>query len=209
MGLVDMFTDLISSLPFAEAQAEAPPTEEAESTAVETQADDAEKEEEPEEEEEEEEEEVEDIKPKLEEGRKRASFVFSRKRDWSSNPVGTNAPIPPNAHPQSTILTNVLSESQETAKIPISRVPTRTALRSSSTFNIAQPNAQPPSSSELSNKDPVLYHPKAPRFRSCTALPTAPFQLATTPAYLGWTIEYTVARELSAIRRDGAYSSDH
>lgn len=65
MGLVDMFTDLISSLPFAEAQAEAPPAEDA------APVDDAEKEEpeeEQEEEEEAEEEEVEDIKPKLEEG---------------------------------------------------------------------------------------------------------------------------------------------
>ncbi|KLJ11022.1 ubiquinol-cytochrome c reductase subunit 6 [Blastomyces silverae] len=65
MGLVDMFTDLISSLPFAEAQAEAPPAEEPAATDA-----PEEKEEEPEEqeeEEEEEEEEVEDIKPKLEE----------------------------------------------------------------------------------------------------------------------------------------------
>ncbi|EEQ85672.2 ubiquinol-cytochrome c reductase subunit 6 [Blastomyces dermatitidis ER-3] len=60
MGFVDMFTDLISSLPFAEAQAEAPPAEEP--TAADAPE---EKEEEPEEEEEEEE--VEDIKPKLEE----------------------------------------------------------------------------------------------------------------------------------------------
>ncbi|KKZ66134.1 hypothetical protein EMCG_01170 [[Emmonsia] crescens] len=63
MGLVDMFTDLISSLPFAEAQAEAPPAEEAEEAAADTPADDAEEKEE----EEEEEEEPEDIKPKLEE----------------------------------------------------------------------------------------------------------------------------------------------
>ncbi|KAG5294969.1 hypothetical protein I7I48_11691 [Histoplasma ohiense] len=64
MGLVDMFTDLISSLPFAEAQAEAPPAEDAAPVA---DAEKEEPEEEQEEEEEAEEEEVEDIKPKLEE----------------------------------------------------------------------------------------------------------------------------------------------
>ncbi|KAL2368074.1 hypothetical protein RJ035_007644 [Blastomyces gilchristii] len=82
MGFVDMFTDLISSLPFAEAQAEAPPAEEP--TAADAPE---EKEEEPEEEEEEEE--VEDIKPKLEEGRETERdgdlALFPAHWDWFPN----------------------------------------------------------------------------------------------------------------------------
>ncbi|KAL2215838.1 ubiquinol-cytochrome C reductase hinge protein-domain-containing protein [Thermoascus aurantiacus ATCC 26904] len=65
MGLADLFADVISSLGFAEAQAEAPPAEE-------TQDNEEKPSEEPEqaeesEPEEEEEQEVEDVKPKLEE----------------------------------------------------------------------------------------------------------------------------------------------
>ncbi|PGG96462.1 hypothetical protein AJ79_09587 [Helicocarpus griseus UAMH5409] len=77
MGFTDMFNDLISSLPFTEAQAEAPPAEESQPAAEDAPAEDKEEEkeeeaepeqeEEAEEEEEEEEEEVEDPKPKLEE----------------------------------------------------------------------------------------------------------------------------------------------
>ncbi|EEH40723.2 hypothetical protein PAAG_02699 [Paracoccidioides lutzii Pb01] len=63
MGIVDMFNELINSLPFTEAQAEAPPAKEAEAA-----ADAEDTEEEPEEaEEEEEEDEPQDLKPKFEE----------------------------------------------------------------------------------------------------------------------------------------------
>ncbi|KAL2000412.1 hypothetical protein VTN02DRAFT_3096 [Thermoascus thermophilus] len=75
MGLSELFADVISSLGFAEAQAEAPPAEETQAnTSAETEEKPADEQpaEEPAEEEEqsepeEEEEEVEDIKPKLEE----------------------------------------------------------------------------------------------------------------------------------------------
>ncbi|KAL1965061.1 hypothetical protein VTN77DRAFT_6121 [Rasamsonia byssochlamydoides] len=80
MGLVELFSDMISSLGFAEAQAEAPPAEDTDSTSAEAEqeekptSEEAESEggdsEEPEQEEEEEqpeEEEAEDPKPKLEE----------------------------------------------------------------------------------------------------------------------------------------------
>ncbi|ODH48924.1 hypothetical protein GX48_04973 [Paracoccidioides brasiliensis] len=70
MGIVDMFNELISSLPFTEALAEAPPAEETEAAAdaegTEEEPEEAE-EEEGEEEGEEEEEEPQDMKPKFEE----------------------------------------------------------------------------------------------------------------------------------------------
>ena len=85
MGFADFFTDVVSSLGFAEAQAEAPaadvetstpqdaePVEKTEESTEETPEEPSEEapeeEEAEEEEEEEEEEEPEDIKPKLEEG---------------------------------------------------------------------------------------------------------------------------------------------
>lgn len=83
MGLSDLFADVISSLGFAEAQAEAPPAEETqdntsaeaeEKPADEQPAEEPAEEEEQSEPEEEEEEEVEDVKPKLEEG----EFAFSQ-----------------------------------------------------------------------------------------------------------------------------------
>ncbi|EEH20946.2 hypothetical protein PABG_03177 [Paracoccidioides brasiliensis Pb03] len=68
MGIVDMFNELISSLPFTEALAEAPPAEEAEAAAdAEGTEEEPEEAEEEEGEEEEEEEEPQDMKPKFEE----------------------------------------------------------------------------------------------------------------------------------------------
>jgi hypothetical protein len=105
MGLSELFSDVISSLGFAEAQAEAPPTDDKEESSSSSSSDDSEQDEktessegvesgdaneeggeeeeaveqteEEEEEEEPEEEEPEDIKPKLEEGMyKRKKGVF-------------------------------------------------------------------------------------------------------------------------------------
>lgn len=75
MGLADLFADVISSLGFAEAQAEAPPAETQDNEEKPSEEPEQAEESEPEEEEEQE---VEDVKPKLEEGESPSTFFHAR-----------------------------------------------------------------------------------------------------------------------------------
>ncbi|KAL2378280.1 hypothetical protein RJZ90_006113 [Blastomyces dermatitidis] len=149
MGFVDMFTDLISSLPFAEAQAEAPPAEEP--TAADAPE---EKEEEPEEEEEEEE--VEDIKPKLEEECANSAKCAPAKHHFDEcvERVTRNSEDPDFKGPHEDCVEECKFIFSYHVFMGVLPAALGILLRHSSISNTAQPNALPLSSSELSNKHP-------------------------------------------------------